>query len=257
MCVRITRGANRRGPRPFNPVPWSVGFVRERRPVADRPRIGALSGRRRRDAPACRGVARAGRFAQVEVALLNGAPPVGEALARIGAAVVRVVPFFMEDGYFSRVAVPAALRGHPALFCPPVGVHDGMAGLIERQALAACDGLGVPSRGAAVLVVGHGSSSAPGRTLALHRHAARVAATELFARVEAACLEEAPFVADALAGAARPSGRGHRLLRQPGRPRPRRRARRWWRRNRQPAWVSWGQALGIRCGFMVVLPTIR
>lgn len=141
-----------------------------------------------------------GRFAQVEVALLNGASPVDEALARIGAAVVRVVPFFMEDGYFCRVAVPAALRGHPALLCPPVGVHDGMAGLIERQALAACDGLGVPSRAAAVLVVGHGSSSAPGRTLALHRHAARVAATELFARVEAACLEEAPFVADALAG---------------------------------------------------------
>jgi sirohydrochlorin cobaltochelatase len=84
--------------------------------------------------------------------------------------------------------------------CPPVGVHDGMAGLIERQALAACDGLGVPSHGAAVLVVGHGSSSEPGRTLALHRHAGRVAGTELFGRVEAACLEEAPFVAEVLAG---------------------------------------------------------
>ena len=57
----------------------------------------------------------AGRFAQVEVALLNGAPPVHEALARIGAAFVRVVPFFMEDGYFCRVAVPAALRRPP---CP-------------------------------------------------------------------------------------------------------------------------------------------
>ena len=142
----------------------------------------------------------AGRFAQVEVALLNGAPTVDAALARIGAAVIRVVPFFMEDGYFCRVAVPAALSGRPALLCPPVGIHDGMAGLIERHALAACDDLGMPSRDAAILVVGHGSSSAPGRHLALHRHAARVAATELFARVEAACLEEAPFVADALAG---------------------------------------------------------
>ncbi|MDR3533829.1 MAG: CbiX/SirB N-terminal domain-containing protein, partial [Rhodopila sp.] len=42
--------------------------------------------------------------------------------------------------------------------------------------------------------------SAPGRALALHRHASRVAATELFARVEAACLEEAPFIAPALSG---------------------------------------------------------
>src|SRR5471032_1373537 len=44
-----------------------------------------------------------GHFAQVEVAVLNGSPSVAEALARIAAPVVRVVPFFMEDGYFSRV----------------------------------------------------------------------------------------------------------------------------------------------------------
>jgi sirohydrochlorin cobaltochelatase len=142
----------------------------------------------------------ADRFAKVEIALLNGPPSVQEALARIDASVVRVVPFFMEDGYFTRVAIPRALGGCPALMCPPVGIHDGIAGLIERQALAACDSLGVSSRSAAVLVAGHGSSTAPGRTLALHLHAARVAATELFARVEAACLEEAPFVGDALQG---------------------------------------------------------
>ena len=127
-----------------------------------------------------------------------------------------------------------------------------MAGLIERQALVACDRLGVPSRDAAVLVVGHGSSSAPGRTLALHRHAARVAATELFARVEAACLEEPPFVADALAGL-----RAHPVVvigffaNQGGHV-----------RDDVPALVAaedWrsGPALGIRCGFMVVLRTIR
>lgn len=141
-----------------------------------------------------------GRFAQVEVGLLNGLPSVRDALLRTGAGVIRVVPFFMEDGYFSRVAVPRALGDRGALMCPPVGVHDGMAGLIERQALAACDRLGIPSRAVAVLVVGHGSSSSPGRALALHRHASRVAATELFVRVEAACLEETPFVADALLG---------------------------------------------------------
>jgi sirohydrochlorin cobaltochelatase len=140
------------------------------------------------------------RFAAVEAALLNGAPSVHEALARIDAPIIRVVPFFMEDGYFSRVAVPRALDGRPALFCPPVGIHDGMAGLIERQALAACASSGVPSRTAAVLLIGHGSSSLPGRAMALHRHAARVAATDLFARVEAACLEEPPFVAEVLAG---------------------------------------------------------
>jgi sirohydrochlorin ferrochelatase len=82
--------------------------------------------------------------------------------------------------------------------CPPIGLHDAMAGLIERQALAACATLGIPSRSAAVLVAGHGSASAPGRTLALHEHTARAGWTGLFARVESACLEEAPFVAEAL-----------------------------------------------------------
>jgi sirohydrochlorin cobaltochelatase len=152
-----------------------------------------------------------GRFREVEVALLNGPPSVADALGRIDAATIRVVPFFMEDGYFCRVAVPRAIAAVVVgegkgtmtgriMMSPPVGVHDGMAGLIERQALTTCASSGVPSRTAAVLVVGHGSTDLPGRALALHRHASRVAATELFARVETACLEEAPFVADALQG---------------------------------------------------------
>jgi sirohydrochlorin cobaltochelatase len=140
----------------------------------------------------------------VAVAVLNGEPSVAQALDALDAVCVRVVPFFMEDGYFTRVAVPRALgSGHGSrriVLCAPIGVHDGMAGLIERQALAACRDLGVASRETAVVIVGHGSAREPGRALALHRHASRVASTELFARVEAACLEEAPFVADTLAG---------------------------------------------------------
>jgi sirohydrochlorin cobaltochelatase len=162
-------------------------------------------------------------FAHIGMGLLNGSPSVSDALSAVRSPTIRVVPFFMEDGYFNRVAIPRAIVAampengaveiswDPAatapaeradrqriLLRPPIGTHDGMAGIIEHQALAGCAHLDVPSRGAAVLVVGHGSSSAPGRVLALHQHAARVASTGLFARVEAACLEEAPFVADAL-----------------------------------------------------------
>ena len=178
-----------------------------------------------------------GRFARVEAAVLNGSPSVAEALNRLGDNVgeswslrnhaVRVVPFFMEDGYFSKVAVPRALHAaapasprspsdsHPGsadgqrrdgpslgprfVWCPPVGVHDGLAAIIERQALLGCAELQTPSRTAAIIVVGHGSSRSPGRALALHRHASRVAATGLFARVEAACLEESPLVGSVLA----------------------------------------------------------
>ena len=150
-------------------------------------------------------------FAHIGMGLLNGSPSVSDALSAVRSPTIRVVPFFMEDGYFSRVAVPRTIvlaeadraddPGTPPriTMCPPVGVHDGMAGIIERQALSACAALGVPSHQAAVIVIGHGSANAPGQALALHRHAARVASTTLFARVEAACLEEAPFVADTLA----------------------------------------------------------
>jgi sirohydrochlorin cobaltochelatase len=145
-----------------------------------------------------------GSFPVVEVGLLKGSPSVAEALGRINAAKVHVVPFFMESGYFTRVAIPRALglsspNAGPRLhLCPPIGLHDGMAALIERQSLAACAALNIASRTVAVLVVGHGSASTPGMALALHEHSARVGWTGLFARVEAACLEEAPFVADSL-----------------------------------------------------------
>jgi sirohydrochlorin cobaltochelatase len=150
-----------------------------------------------------------GQFGQVEVAVLNGAPSLSDALAAISQPVIRVVPFFMEDGYFSQVAVPRTIsastsgdagRSRQVILCPPVGVHDGLAGIIERRALAACDECAIPSHTVAILVAGHGSASEPGRALALHRHAARVASTTLFGRVEAACLEEAPFIAEALHG---------------------------------------------------------
>ena len=150
-----------------------------------------------------------GRFAQVECGLLNGSPTVNEALSRIVTATIRVVPFFMEDGYFARIGIPRALQsatpastrlvGPRMLLCPPIGTHDRMAAIIARLALAACADLDAPASDVAVMVVGHGSSSAPGRALALHRHASRVAETRSFGRVEPACLEEAPLVADTLA----------------------------------------------------------
>jgi len=148
----------------------------------------------------------AGVFREVSLGLLNGAPSISESLAGLAADVVRVVPFFMEDGFFTRVAVPRALgAGHQGvatrfLLCPPVGEHDGMADLLERRVIDSCAALDLSPAATAVLVVGHGSARAPGRALALHRQTARVAARGLFGQVRAACLEEAPFVADALQG---------------------------------------------------------
>lgn len=145
-----------------------------------------------------------GRVDQVAVGLLNGDPSVAAALATLTAEVVHVVPFFMEDGYFSRVAGPRAVNavaaGRTLRFCPPVGVHSGMGTLIEQRVLAWCEATGRHPKSVSTLLVGHGSARAPGRITATHTHAAWLSEQGHFAAVQAAFLEESPFVADVLAG---------------------------------------------------------
>ena len=133
-------------------------------------------------------------FADVGVGLLNGTPSAAEALAALGSRTTHVVPFFMEDGYFTRIAVPRALVGGGNLrFHPPIGTHPGMAGLIESRIDRVLAGRGP----AEIILVGHGSARSPGRRTALHDHAERLGARVAF-------LEEAPLLADALTDAQGP-----------------------------------------------------
>ena len=135
-----------------------------------------------------------GHFAEVAVGFLNGSPSAAEALAGLGARTTHVVPFFMEDGYFTRVAVPKALEGGANLrFHPAIGTHPGMVGLIETRIARLLAGRGP----ADIVLVGHGSAKSPGRRMALHDHAERLG-------VRVAFLEEPPFLAVALADSKAP-----------------------------------------------------
>lgn len=134
------------------------------------------------------------------MAALAGEPAIASVLAQLKADEIRVVPFFMEDGYFTRVAIPHALGGDRRVrLCLPVGTHQAMPRLIANLARRALQRAALAPKDAALLLVGHGSASAPGRRLALHEHAEALARESLFARVEPACLEEPPFLPDALA----------------------------------------------------------
>ncbi len=135
---------------------------------------------------------------RVAVGLLSGSPSVADGLAELGPSRVHVVPFFMDDGYFARIAVPAALgigseadgpRRSDLVLHKPIGVHPGLPDLIARRA----------PEGVALLLVGHGSARDPGRRMAAHDHADALRAMGRFPIVETAFLEEAPFVPDALA----------------------------------------------------------
>ena len=115
-------------------------------------------------------------------------------MATLRPGPVDVVPFFMEDGYFTRVVVPramekAARHGFDLTLHPPIGVHAGFPAVLAARAPE-----GVP-----LLLVGHGSARSPNRRLAAHVHADALRATGRFPLVESAFLEEPPFVPDALA----------------------------------------------------------
>ncbi len=150
-----------------------------------------------------------GRFAEVQAGMLLGEPNAATIFATLTAPVVHVVPFFFDDGYFTRIAIPDLLlplasTSRVIRFCPPVGVHDGIAALLETRLLRHCEMFGTDPKSLSVLLVGHGSSKGPGRARALRKHAATLEAGGRFGWIRIAYLEETPFVADALA-----SCRGH------------------------------------------------
>jgi sirohydrochlorin cobaltochelatase len=154
-------------------------------------------------------IRQSGNFGEVAVGLLLGEPNMAAAFAALTAPVVHVVPFFVDDGYLTRIAIPDRLLplaspSRVIRFCPPVGLHDGIGALIENRLLRHCEMFGIDPKSLSVLLVGHGSSQAAGRARALRRHAATLETGGRFGWVRVAFLQEPPFVAEALA-----SARGH------------------------------------------------
>ena len=81
-----------------------------------------------------------GRFAAVGVGFLAGTPTPAEDLAALSAPTIHIVPLFMEDGYFTRVALPRALGltsptagDPPAVDGPPPSPLRGRAGEGGKQ----------------------------------------------------------------------------------------------------------------------------
>jgi sirohydrochlorin cobaltochelatase len=151
-------------------------------------------------------------FAEVKAGMLFGKPPAAASFASLTAPLVHVVPFFLDDGYFTRIAIPALLLplvsgSRVVRFCPPVGTHDDIAALLEARMLRHCETFDIDCKTVSVLLVGHGSAPNPGRARTLRRHAAALEARSRFGWIRIAYLEEPPFVPEALA-----SVRGHVVI---------------------------------------------
>ena len=147
---------------------------------------------------------RSGAFQEVACAFLSVPPAPAEALAALRGDPVCVVPLFMSDGYFVRVALARALaagdhEGSRRLRqARPVGLMPELTGVVERRALAACaEGGLAPERGG-LLLIAHGYRGGPASRDAARFHTEPLAAAGRFRWVDAAFLEEEPEIHDRL-----------------------------------------------------------
>jgi sirohydrochlorin ferrochelatase len=148
------------------------------------------------------------------VAALCAFPVAGATLAAPGAlaaalarapegAPVVLWPHFMSDGWFVSTLLPRRLAeasSRPVRRLPPLGRHPGLPWLALDRARAAAAAAGLePSRTRLVLAA-HGSPSDPRPAASARAIAAWVAAAGAFGAVETCFVDQAPFLAEGLAG---------------------------------------------------------
>jgi sirohydrochlorin cobaltochelatase len=143
-----------------------------------------------------------GRFAEVHACALRGWPGLAETVAAVRGTTVVVAPLLMAEGY-TLAAVHRRLEGvaRPGLrrlVCPPVGAHPRLVDIISSRALTLCGARTWRPADSALLIVGHGTERHRESSATARRHAARIAAQDVFAEVAVAFLDEPPRVPDAL-----------------------------------------------------------
>jgi sirohydrochlorin cobaltochelatase len=143
---------------------------------------------------------RAGLFDAVDACALYGKPRLETVLDCLSGRDVVLVPFLLAEGWTLDVLIERLrpYRGRVRL-APPLGAHDGMAGVLIERALNGCRMRDWPAAETAVLLVGHGSTRHPRSAETTWRHAAAIAGSGRFAEVAAAFLDQAPTVAEMVA----------------------------------------------------------
>jgi sirohydrochlorin cobaltochelatase len=142
---------------------------------------------------------RAGLFEETDACALYGKPRLETVLDRLSGRDVVLVPFLLAEGWTLDVLIERlrTYRGRVRL-APPLGAHDGMAGVLIERALSGCRMRDWPAAETAVLLVGHGSTRHTRSAATTWRHAAGIDRSGRFAQVAAAFLDQTPTVAEAV-----------------------------------------------------------
>lgn len=145
-----------------------------------------------------------GLFADVTAACLSGAPEIGAVIDAVRATRIVVVPFLMAAGRAFNTKLPARIaqsrHADRVSLAEPVGTHPDIAGLIEAKAAALASARGWSPGDTLLVVAAHGTARDPESGVAARAHAMQIARSRQFAAVEAGYLDEAPSIANLLAG---------------------------------------------------------
>ena len=141
-------------------------------------------------------------FDEVTPAFRLGTPAFGEVLDRIDSTRVVVVPVMAGDGYFAGVVLPRDLNDNARIgevdlhITAPVGTHPDLVEIVAARARSTLDAFKIDAADSALIVVGHGTMRHSRSRAACIRVRDVLRKRAVCAHVEAAFLDEEPFVED-------------------------------------------------------------
>ncbi len=142
------------------------------------------------------------RFPTVTAAFQQGTPQFGEVLDSLTVNSVTVVPLFSSDGYFSRTVLPRELSLNHRYsqirlrLTESVGTHARIPALAQRRILELLRHFQLEAQQTSLIVVGHGSQLHPKSSQSTHLLVDYLRETQVCQEVQAAFLDEPPFLED-------------------------------------------------------------
>jgi sirohydrochlorin cobaltochelatase len=143
-----------------------------------------------------------GVFGEVHCCFWKEEPSFRQIFHMVDRDDIYLVPNFISEGYFTRTVVPRELEltgeltqkdGRTIKYCEPVGNNKRMTELLLRRAIDIAPHVN-PAQ-TSLFIVGHGTDLNENSAAAAKREVDRIAATERFAEVRNAYMEEAPLIA--------------------------------------------------------------
>jgi sirohydrochlorin cobaltochelatase len=149
-------------------------------------------------------------FAEVREAFWKQEPQIKTVLPEISAPRVFIVPLFISEGWFSTEVIPRELgfAAHSTLstphstiyYCPPVGSHDSMTGVILARAQEVVKQSPFPRapkpNDITLFIAGHGTEKNENSRKAIERQVELIRAMNWYAGVQAVFMEELPRIAE-------------------------------------------------------------